>query len=163
MLGFFALVQVWMIFQLKFIIRGLNFSLCGGVRHIQDIIKWSLACVASVSNRVIARKLERKQKKGRSPPPPPSFMFFCSCPSFLDESREETLATQAKWSPFGKCAAVKTSCSDGFHRTKWREEREYMTSDVLCLIYCIFCPARAALQSIVSVKFVGNMDKILEK
>ena len=32
-----------------------------------------LACVASVSNRVIAR----------------------SCPSFLDEPREETLATQA--------------------------------------------------------------------
>ena len=43
-----------------------------------------LACVASVSNRVIARKVERKQK-----------MFFCSCPSFLDEPREETLATQA--------------------------------------------------------------------
>ena len=43
-----------------------------------------LACVASVSNRVIARKVERKQK-----------IFFCSCPSFLDEPREETLATQA--------------------------------------------------------------------
>ena len=24
-----------------------------------------------------------------------SFIFFCSCPSFLDEPREETLATQA--------------------------------------------------------------------
>ena len=37
-----------------------------------------LACVASVSNRVITRKLERKQKKGwlRSPPPPPSLIFF---------------------------------------------------------------------------------------
>ena len=53
-----------------------------------------VACVASVSKRVIGRKLERKQKKGwakvraeakkrlrrgnflRSPPPPPSFMFF---------------------------------------------------------------------------------------
>ena len=33
----------------------------------------------------------------RSPPPPPSFIFFfCSCPSFLDEPREETLATQAR-------------------------------------------------------------------
>ena len=31
-----------------------------------------------------------------SPPPPPSFIFFCSCPSFLDEPREETLATQAR-------------------------------------------------------------------
>ena len=34
----------------------------------------------------------------KSPPPalPLSFIFFfCSCPSFLDEPREETLATQA--------------------------------------------------------------------
>ena len=67
-----------------------------------------VACVASVSSRVIARKSERKQKKkvegggekrkqrfALSPPPPPSFIFFCSCPSFLDEPREETLATQA--------------------------------------------------------------------
>ena len=47
-----------------------------------------IACVASVSNRVIARKLERKQKK--------SFIFFFApCSSFLDEPREETLATQA--------------------------------------------------------------------
>ena len=58
-----------------------------------------LACVASASNRVIARKLERERKKlesGRraekrkqrfllSPPPPPSFLFFCSRPNFLDE------------------------------------------------------------------------------
>ena len=47
----------------------------------------SLACVASISNRVIARKLERKQKKVEgggggekrflhSLPPPPSFIFF---------------------------------------------------------------------------------------
>ena len=45
----------------------------------------NLACVASVSNRVIARKLERKH----------IHFFFCSSPSFLDEPREETLATQA--------------------------------------------------------------------
>ena len=32
----------------------------------------------------------------KSPPPPPSIIFFfCSFPSFLDEPREETLATQA--------------------------------------------------------------------
>ena len=47
--------------------------------------KCDLACVASISNRVIARKLERKH-----------FFFFCSCPSFLDEPREETLVAQAK-------------------------------------------------------------------
>ena len=52
-----------------------------------------LACVASVSNRVITRRLERKQKKG--------IHFFCSCPSFLDEPREETLATQAIKHPIG--------------------------------------------------------------
>ena len=45
-----------------------------------EIITQSTACVASVSNRVIARKLEREQKKGLS---------------FLDEPREEKLATQA--------------------------------------------------------------------
>ena len=64
-----------------------------------------VACVASVSNRVIARKLERKQKKrlkgeGEVPsfpsPSPIIHLFFCSCPSFLDEPREETLATQAR-------------------------------------------------------------------
>ena len=31
-----------------------------------EIITQSIACVASVSNRVIARKLEREQKKGGS-------------------------------------------------------------------------------------------------
>ena len=71
----------------------------------------AIACVASVSNRVIARKLDRKQKKrlkgeGRGeeggggsfislPLRRHSFFFFCSCPSFLDEPREETLPTQA--------------------------------------------------------------------
>ena len=60
-----------------------------------------VACVASVSNRVIARKLERKQKKrlkgekkGQKKRLKASFISFCSCPSFLDEPREETLATQ---------------------------------------------------------------------
>ena len=61
-----------------------------------EIAMLMLACVASVSNRVIARKSERKQKK-RSffPLPLPRHIFFCSCPSFLSEPREETLATQA--------------------------------------------------------------------
>ena len=39
-----------------------------------------LACVASVSNRVIARKVERNLL---SPPPPPSFiLFFALVPAF---------------------------------------------------------------------------------
>ena len=73
---------------------------------------WLLACVAGVSNRVIARKLEREQKKkggrgrGRGeeeiihsfPPPPPSFLFFLLLSLQLSRrTREETLATQAIW------------------------------------------------------------------
>ena len=63
-------------------------------------ITLKLACVASVSNQVIARKLEREQKKksgrgkGRGeeealfPSLPSSssvIPFFCSRPNFLDE------------------------------------------------------------------------------
>ena len=55
-----------------------------------------LACVASVSNRVIARiRAEAKKKVVPLPLPCHSCFFFCSCPSFVDEPREETLATQA--------------------------------------------------------------------
>ena len=53
-----------------------------------------LSCVASVSDRVIARKLEREQKKdgrrGRgahSTPPPPKFLFFALVPTFSTNSR----------------------------------------------------------------------------
>ena len=73
-----------------------------------------LACVASVSSRVIARKLERKQKKrlkgegeGRTSgsfvplPLPRHSFFFYSRSNFLDEPREETLATQAIAHPKG--------------------------------------------------------------
>ena len=68
-----------------------------------------LACVASASNRVIARKLERERKKlesGRraekrkqrfllSPPPPPSFLFFLLSSQLSRRTCVETLATQA--------------------------------------------------------------------
>ena len=37
----------------------------------------------------------RAELKKRLPSPSPVILFFCSCPSFLDEPREETLATQA--------------------------------------------------------------------
>ena len=61
----------------------------------------TLACVASVSSRVIARKVKREQKKKNmegggggekgkrsAPSPPPLFLFsFCSRPNFLDASR----------------------------------------------------------------------------
>ena len=72
---------------------------------------WQMvACVASISSRVIARKLEREQKKWKeegerrrsfllSPPPPPSFLFFfCSCPNFLDElARKRLLRRLGRW------------------------------------------------------------------
>ena len=61
---------------------------------IFDSFPHEVACIASVSNRVIARKVERKQNFVPLPLPCHS-VFFCSCPSFLDEPREETLATQA--------------------------------------------------------------------
>ena len=48
-----------------------------------------LACVASVSSRVIARKLEREQKK--SLPPPPSCFFLLSS-QLSRRTRAETLA-----------------------------------------------------------------------
>ena len=70
----------------------------GSGSAIANLLREILACVASVSNRVIGRKLERKQKKGSFVllPLPRHSCFFCSCPSFLDEPREETLATQAR-------------------------------------------------------------------
>ena len=42
---------------------------------------YCLACVASVSNRVMARKLEREQKK----------TFFALVPTFLDELARKRL------------------------------------------------------------------------
>ena len=74
-----------------------NFWAITRLKTLADAGWDGIACVASVSNRFIARKLERKQKKGFAPSPVIHF-FFCSCPSFLDEprDREETLATQAR-------------------------------------------------------------------
>ena len=46
------------------------------LNHRRGVGGTHLACVASVSNRVIARKLEQEQKKKVVIP------FFCSCPSF---------------------------------------------------------------------------------
>ena len=61
----------------------------------------NIACVASVSSRVMARKLEREQKKnawkgeGEVTPPPSFLFFFWSRPNFSWRTRAETLATQA--------------------------------------------------------------------
>ena len=56
------------------------------------IIGRNIACVASVSNRVTARKLERAQKrKGLIPLSLPRPFFFCSRPNFLDELARKRL------------------------------------------------------------------------
>ena len=60
------------------------------------IIGRNIACVASVSNRVTARKLEREQKKkGFIPLPLPRPFFFLPSSQLSRRTREETLATQA--------------------------------------------------------------------
>ena len=42
----------------------------------------------------------RAEAKKKVPSPSPVINFFCSCPSFLDEPHEETLATQASLNKF---------------------------------------------------------------
>ena len=60
-----------------------------------------LACVASVSNRVIARKLEREQKNKQTnklnplPLPRHSLFFYLLSSQLSRRTREETLDTQA--------------------------------------------------------------------
>ena len=69
------------------------------LKPVKLLATCKLACVASVSNRVIARKLEREQKKkveggggGESfPSPSPVIPFFCSHPNFLDELARKRL------------------------------------------------------------------------
>ena len=101
--------------------------------------KFRLACVATVSNRVTARKLERQRKKhkvevgGRgekrkffkivefagkrfllSPPPPPSFLyFFAVVPTFLGELARKRLLrrlSSAVSIPVSKGGAVSSFC-----------------------------------------------------
>ena len=61
-----------------------KFSVLAEGPHIAASARVTIACVASVSNRVIiARKLEREQKKKVAPPPPPSFLFFALVPTFF--------------------------------------------------------------------------------
>ena len=66
----------------------------------------TLACIASVSNRASAQKLEQEQKKDRRGrgrgeeemfllSPPPSLFFFCSRPNFRDKLARKRFATQA--------------------------------------------------------------------
>ena len=70
-----------------------------------DRAKWSSNAHSSLRSKhfqssYCAKVTAEAKKKGwflLSPLPPPSFIFFCSCPSFLDEPREETLATQAMY------------------------------------------------------------------
>ena len=80
--------------------------------NVSKRIKGTLfvACAASVSSRVIARKLEREQKKngkGRgkgsfTPLPLPLHSFFCSRSSFLDELARNRLLRGLPYSRFSE-------------------------------------------------------------
>ena len=50
---------------------------------------------SSYCAKVRAEAKKKLKKEGVPLPLPRHSFFFCSCPSFLDEPREETLATQA--------------------------------------------------------------------
>ena len=50
----------------------------------------------SLANAVFQNRGVCGQAVPSFPSPSPVINFFCSCPSFLDEPREETLATQAR-------------------------------------------------------------------
>ena len=56
-----------------------------------DYARPALAFVASVSNRVIARKLEREQKKKLIP------FTFALAPTFLDELARKRLLRRLVW------------------------------------------------------------------
>ena len=100
------------------------------LKPVKLLATCKLACVPSVSNRVIARKLERAQKKkggrgrGRGviplpsppPPPPPSFLFLFSS-QLSRGTREETLATQATCKRTQQLGAVGKECCVRLHGT----------------------------------------------
>ena len=85
----------------KLLLATLNF---GNVQGDEWVIqtRYLLACVASVSNRVTARKLEREQNRKRLssfiPLPLPRHSFFFLLSSQLSRrTREEALATQPSY------------------------------------------------------------------
>ena len=75
------------------------------------LVRFCVACIASVSNRVIARKLEREQKKVEGgggmgeeetsfpsfPSPSPVIPFFKLSSQLSRQTGAETLATQARF------------------------------------------------------------------
>ena len=83
----------------------------------------NIACEASVSSRVMARKLEREQKKKKGVeggwgsrlllPRHSFFFFFCSRPNFSWRTRAETLATQAN-----RLLTQANDNSTSFHRAQ---------------------------------------------
>ena len=104
-----------------------------------------LACVASVSNRVIARKLERRQKKSwrgrgggerrgnsflRSPPPPPSLIFlFALVPAFSTNLARKRLLRR-----LGKCLRTKLTFKGKKKNPSWCVDVLYKTcrEGILC-------------------------------
>ena len=65
-------------------------------------------------------KVRAEAKKGLS------FIFFCSCPRFLDEPREETLATQAK-KKVSQWSVVKEKKYNWVRKVAWKNSRHFAT------------------------------------
>ena len=98
------------------------------LKPVKLLATCKLACVPSVSNRVIARKFNRagakkKRWKGEgegshSPPPPPSFLFLFSS-QLSRRTREETLATQATCKRTQQLGVVGKECCVRLHGTSY--------------------------------------------
>ena len=94
------------------------------LKPVKLLATCKLACVASVSNRVIARKLEREQKKkveggggGESFPSPSPVIPFLFSSQLSRRTREETLATQATCKRTQQLGVVGKECCVRLHGT----------------------------------------------
>ena len=75
----------------------------GERNSVEKSSKGAFSDGASLRSKRFQLKGEGEGRRGKVPsfpsPSPVINFFFCSCPSFLDEPREETLATQATRAP----------------------------------------------------------------
>ena len=80
-----------------FIVMIIFFSLFAALMELflMDLIQVRESC--AISREVCASLRSKRFQSSFFPLPLPRHIFFCSCPSFLNEPREETLATQAKF------------------------------------------------------------------
>ena len=75
---------------------------CGqGSKSYLDKLNRRAACIIeALADKSGELSTSLRSKRFQSSYCAKAFFFFCSCPSFLDEPREETLATQANFLPY---------------------------------------------------------------